>query len=217
MKKISLIFLALLIMLLPLGGCGKAPATVPATKEESEARFAACKKEIEAILEKENVNYELEEVKLGNEIIPANIMPGIMMLKITLTDKPGDEISIALTNKGESENFIITLKTVSPSIDECSLKIRQYPYLKDVFSLLSGTRFSIFSADFFMWRARRGIEKEYEKHPAAFDKKEEKYLYRDKSNDLKMTYSIYYNSVAEPAVFEETFDFSGKLAPVSIN
>lgn len=213
LKKTLSSFLVIAVMLVSFSGCGKQIETVKVEKADSVENFAAYKQDIIALLDKEKVDYEFSDFSVGNEEGSTDTTPYYYLIKIILNTDPGGEINIGLTHKEQTESFTVSIVTTKPTIEDCDLNIRDYPYLRKIFNLVSDIHVSAFACNRLMRSVRRGATEEYAGNPDAFYKKDQKDFTRDKSKTWFLGYSIYYKTADDPAVFEETFAFQGNLAP----
>lgn len=213
LKKLMCVFLAAAGILVSFSGCGKQIETVKVAKADSIENFAAYRAEIVALLDKEKVAYTFSDFSAGNNEDSLDTDPYIYIMKVTLTDEPGGEINLGLTNKEQIESFTVSIVTTSPTIEDCEMNIHDYPFLRKIFNLISDIHVSAFACNQLMRSVRRGAAEEYAGNPDAFYKKDTKYFARDKSKSWFLEYSIYYRTADDPAVFEETFAYKGNLAP----
>ena len=212
LKKILSSFLVIAVILVSFSGCGKQIETVKVEKVASIENFAAYKQEIIALLDGEKVDYTFSDFSFGNEEDSLETAPYIYLMKITLSTEPGGEINIGLTNKEQIESFTVSIVTTKPTIEECDLNIRDYPFLRKIFNIVSDIHVSAFTCNRLLRSVRRGSEDEYAANPDAFNKMDTKYFARDKSKTWLLQYSIYYRTADDPAVFEESFAYKGNLA-----
>ncbi|HZK38688.1 MAG TPA: hypothetical protein VFD23_00885 [Clostridia bacterium] len=216
LKKILCVMTVLAVMLACLGGCGKPVETVEVPKADSLAHFAAYKEDIVAILDKSKADYELSEAFAGNEEDAPEDAAYFYIMKITLKEEAGTEINISLTNEDKIESFSVSLLVSKPTIEDCDLNIRDYPYVRKIFNLVSEINVSAFSGNRLLRSTRKGSKQQYEGNPDAFYKKQEKFFTRDKTETWVLQYAIYYNTTTHPTVFEETLTFKGHVAPRTV-
>lgn len=213
LKKLMCVFLAAAGILVSFSGCGKQIETVKVAKADSIENFAAYRAEIVALLDKEKVDYAFSDFSAGNNEDSLETDPYIYIMKVSLAGEPGGEINIGLTNKEQIESFTVSIVTTSPTIEDCDMNIRDYPFLRKIFNLVSDIHVSAFACNRLMRSVRKDSGDEYAGNPDAFNKKDTKYFSRDKSKTWLLEYSIYYRTADDPAVFEETFAYKGNLAP----
>lgn len=213
LKKILCLVIALAFMLLSFGGCGKPVETVKVAKSDSIANFAAYKNDIIAILDKSKVEYELTEASAGNEPQAAQSDAYFYVMKIIIKNEPGTQLNISFTNEEQIESFAVSVLVSNATIEECDLNIRDYPYLRKIFNLVSEIKVSALSGNRLLRSTRKGIKEQYEGNKDALYKKQEKFFDRDKTQTWVLQYAIYYNTTTDPMAFEETLTFKGNLAP----
>ena len=212
-KKVLCILLALTVMLVSFSGCGKQVVTAKVDKSASIADFAAYKKEITAIMDGSGVKYTYSEQVFGNEATAKAATPYILIMKFDLQTALKEEIIVGLTNKNSMESFTVSIQLDRKTIKDCKLNIRDYPYLRKIFNLVSVIQVSAFGCNSLLSSTRSGIEKAYAAHPKSFYKSKNKYFGQDKTKTWFLQYTIYYQTAAIPTVFEETLAFQGNLAP----
>lgn len=194
------------------GGCGRMPAPQESDKALSPAHFAAYKDEVLALLTDKGLEFEVEDIdfgEAGEDAIKDNPM---RVFKVLLNTQPRVELAVALSNSDGYEHFAVSLAVQRASIEECRMKTRDYPYLTDVFNLLSAKSVSGWRCNRLMSTARKDIDKEYNEADGSI------YLSRDyrfKADDTGTTmlqYQIYFQAGGSPSYYEETLIFKGYLA-----
>ncbi len=202
----SLAAVSLLFALLT--GCSQTPAppaTVPPA--DSAAHFKEYKEDMLGFLKSAGVAYTLDDTELSQ-------MEGTAAeaFRVTLdTDGKADAV-VLMTNPGNCERFAISLKINRKTLDECKLNARDYPWLIKMFNYVTDVRVSRFTCNSLMRSARREIGNGAEKQESFYLNKSKDY---DKDDDkgLSLTYSVYYKTDINPAVYEETLSLTGYLSP----
>jgi len=212
-KKVLCILLAMTVMLVSFSGCGKQVVTAKVDKTASIADFAAYKKEITAIMDASGVKYKYSEQVFGSESAAKAATPYILIMKFDLQTALKEEIIVGLTNKNSMESFTVSIQLDRKTIKDCKLNIRDYPYVRKIFNLVSVIQVSAFSCNSLLNSTRSGIVKAYAAHPKSFYRSKNKYFGQDKTKTWFLQYTVYYQTAAIPTVFEETLIFNGNLAP----
>ncbi len=213
LKRILCVMLAAIVMLVSFGGCGKQVETTTVVNERSKENFAAYKNEIIKIMDESGIKYQSEDFSFGGESSVMKPETAYSIFNFKLETQLNEQINIALQNNNDIESFIVSIVVNREKIEDCDLNIRDYPYLKKIFNLVSEINVSTFASNQLMRSVRRGSQEEYAGNTDAFNKKEEKFFARDKTKTWLLQYSIYYNTTEDPAVFVESLDFKGNLAP----
>lgn len=214
LKKISCLMIALALILVSFSACSKPQVeTIKVAKADSVVNFALYKKDVIALLDDAKVNYDFSEFFVGDEKDAPEASPYFYIMKIVLKDEPGREISIGFSNDAQIESFTASITVPQPTIGDCDLNIRDYSYLRKIFNLVSEIEVSAFDCNRLMRSTRKGSKEQYESNTDAFYKKKERFFSQDKTETWALQYSIYYNTTADPVVFEETLAYKGNLAP----
>ncbi len=213
MKSKRFIFLALsVLILLFCASCsrGEPPEPNRATLDQSRTHFAAFQKDIGQILDTHSVAYAVEATSSDD-------MPGAKPDAYSLTLRyelktPGKEtFSVTLFNTERTERFIAVLQADRASVSDCDFTIGRYPFLLDVFNLLSDTSTSKFECNRLMRSTRRGAAALYERQGEAFYTYKFKYLFKG-DEDRYLSYDIQYQNSKQPGYFTETLTFEGYLS-----
>lgn len=214
MRRISVCAVGFLFVLLAVlsGGCGRMPDLQKTDKTLSPAHFSAYKDEVLALLTDKGLEYEVEDIDFGAAGEDAVKDKPMRVFKVLLNIEPRVELVVALSNTDGYEQFAASLAVQHASIDDCRMKTRDYPYLTDVFNLLSAKSVSDWRCNRLMSTARKDIDKEYTEADGSI------YLSRDylfKADDTGATilqYQIYFQANESPTYYEETLIFKGYLA-----
>jgi len=212
-KKIICAFLVFAAVILTFSGCGKQVETAKVDKNTSVSNFAAYRQDIIKIMDKADVKYKLIDIDYGK--IPGATTKGktYLALKITLESKKKEEIAVTFLNEDQIENFVVSIQVNESKLEDCKLNLRDYPYLRDIFNLISEIKVSSIGCNRFMRKTRRGAEDKLNENPDSFYLNKNKYFLRDKTKTWFLQYTIYMQTAASPVVFEETLSYKGNLAP----
>ena len=132
-------------------------------------------------------------------------------LRFELKTPAKETFTVTLLNDSGVESFLAVLKAERASVEDCDFKMRHYPFLLDVFNLLSDTSTSKFECNRLMRSARRGAGKLYEQQGEAFYTFKFDYLFKG-GEDRYLEYEIQYSDARQPGFFVETFTFAGVAA-----
>lgn len=197
------------LMLLFCASCsrGEPPAVSKVSLTESRVRFGAFQEDIEQILHDRSVDYTLT-------VTSSDDMPGAqpntysITLQYVLKIPDEEALTVTLFNADETERFIVVLKADRATVNECEFKMGDYPFLLDVFNLLSDTGTSKYECNRLMRSVRSGAAERYEQQGDAFYTFKSKELFKG-DEERYLSYDIQYSDSKQPAFFTETLTFAG--------